>query len=915
MRAEMCDHRDGTLATKLQAEGIVMPTPPHTARALDSAMMVQDDDDIVELKSEKEMQSTDTQLVVLAAKIGAVSLALRYDEDQLLAGAAHFLTTHTPIVDPIVKGMGAGKDTEAVANSIAAALHTTPRPLPRHPAGQVGVRLSKLASTTTSPVPTSKPQSPRTPHLVGSIPTSGAGISGCREKASGATVGKPPRARERTREGRTGHTGVRYDPETGKYYAKLVWGRGSRQQIRLGSYTDEIDAAYAYAAAAHVLRPKVISKGAVRLSDSDIAALSGCTGEHIRALVRKRKWWRWREWMVALSERGHVFHGQGEGHDAAERSVPSSASEDSDAQDDEYPLTQKGEGDVHMKAEGEANGGWPYDGGLFTSFVDMPMGGAVRPRDTHEDTLRNVIVLDQDEPCRKETGEDTGYLSHLHTCGRPKRRGPSKSSKTAPTIVRAGDDGASAHSPRASSGRRVAGETAPSASGSGDAAAESQSSQQPSQPAEASRSRRVEDVVNDTQAPTGGANAGSSRPVVLIDDPADLLPEMPRNYDGDVGTRIYRDYDNTPVSREEFNRIVRAHEETLAALAQLETVLLAKIEHEKSQEKARKRKRGRGNETRSAHEAELSDIALSDDEVRDRAPNARHKKTAKSAILQRALEVLPADKPWKNICEQVRVHMFLERRNEKMTFYPSSEEKTAGVCAVVDNLPQSYASLALAACKARRADLNRSLSDWKTAAAGRVRDIALPRIGLFRDERDALSPWATPKARSIAKVRTRTGLDASIGDKVVLSRWSHDRRGMPFASGAFTACARTVFKPKMLNGTITLKLYHLAWIEHLVTDAILNWEQRKGCLSNSASVNAHMVKGLQTLVFDAIVGAIDKYNPPYDPDTKTFEWGRHGLRLSTCGLEETLPDATGDEESERSLDEVSVSHGNSRMDE
>ncbi|CAI5472896.1 unnamed protein product [Closterium sp. Yama58-4] len=394
-----------------------------------------------------------------------------------------------------------------------------------------------------------------------------------------------------------------------------------------------------------------------------------------------------------------------------------------------------------------------------------------------------------------------------------------------------------------------------------------------------------------------------------------MLPEMPRNYNADVGTRLYRDDDNTPVSREEFNRIVRAHEETLAALAQLETVLLAKIEHEKSQEKARKRKRGRVNEARDARVAEASDLALSDDEDNDRAPNARHKKTAKSAILQKALEVLPADKPWKNICEQVRVHMFFERRNERMTFYPSSEEKTAGVCAVVDNLPKSYAALALAACKARRADLNRSLSDWKTAAAGRVRDIAPPRIGLFRDERDAQSPWATAKARPLAKVRTRTGLDASFGDKVVLSRWSHDRRGMPFASGAFTACARTVFKPKMLNGTITLKLYHLAWIEHVVTDAIINWEQRKGCLSNSASRNAHMVKGLQTLVFDAIVAAIDKYNPPYDPDTKTFEWGRHGLRLSTCGLEETLPEASGDEESERSVDEVSVSHGNSKMDE
>ncbi|CAI5461530.1 unnamed protein product [Closterium sp. Yama58-4] len=366
MRAELCDHRAGTLATKLQAKGIVMPTQPPPAKALDPAIVVQDDDDIVELKSEGGMQSTDMQLVVLAAKLGAISLALGYDEDQLLAGAAHFLTTHARVVAPIVKGMGSGKDPETVARSIAGALHTTPLPLPRHPAGQAGVRLSKLTTKATSPRPGSKPPSPHTPHLVMAIPASEAGISGCRKRASGANVGKPPRAREGTREGRTVHTGVRYDPETGKYYAKLVWGRGSRQQIRLGSYTEELDAAYAYAAAAHVLRPKVISKGAVRLSDSDIAALSGCTGEHIRALVRKRKWWRWREWTVALRERGQVFQGQGEGHDAAVHAASISASEDSDAHDDDvYPLTQECEGDVHMAAEGEADGG--CDGGSDTN--------------------------------------------------------------------------------------------------------------------------------------------------------------------------------------------------------------------------------------------------------------------------------------------------------------------------------------------------------------------------------------------------------------------------------------------------------------------------------------------------------------------------------------------------------------------
>ncbi|CAI5461529.1 unnamed protein product [Closterium sp. Yama58-4] len=234
--------------------------------------------------------------------------------------------------------------------------------------------------------------------------------------------------------------------------------------------------------------------------------------------------------------------------------------------------------------------------------------------------MASAIAMSQRDGRGHRVSKPPAYLRQAYHLTMSTRRGPNKSSKTAPTVVRAGKGGASTHSTRASSGRLVAGETAPSASGSGDAAAESQSSQQPSQPAEAPRSRRVEDVANDTQATTGGANAGSSRSVVSNDDPSKMLPEMPRNYNADVGTRLYRDDDNTPVSREEFNRIVRAHEETLATLAQLETVLLAKIEHEKSQEKARKRKRGRVKETRDAGESEPSDLALSDDDDYDRAP-------------------------------------------------------------------------------------------------------------------------------------------------------------------------------------------------------------------------------------------------------------------------------------------------------
>ncbi|CAI7899891.1 unnamed protein product [Closterium sp. NIES-53] len=96
--------------------------------------------------------------------------------------------------------------------------------------------------------------------------------------------------------------------------------------------------------------------------------------------------------------------------------------------------------------------------------------------------------------------------------------------------------------------------------------------------------------------------------------------------------------------------------------------------------------------------------------------------------------------PLQQICEQARDHLFIRRPNKHLTFYPSSAAKIWGICAVVDNLPVDYASLALVADKARWVDFNRSLSDWKTGAAERVRDISLPKLGLFRDERDAKCP-------------------------------------------------------------------------------------------------------------------------------------------------------------------------------
>ncbi|CAI5482247.1 unnamed protein product [Closterium sp. Yama58-4] len=218
------------------------------------------------------------------------------------------------------------------------------------------------------------------------------------------------------------------------------------------------------------------------------------------------------------------------------------------------------------------------------------------------------------------------------------------------------------------------------------------------------------------------------------------------------------------------------------------------------------------------------------------------------------------------VCELARVHMFLNRPTLTMAFYPSSDDKTHGVCSVLDRLPHSFACLALAADKSRRVDLNKTLSEWKTRAAARERDIALPKLGLFRDERDASSLWAPEKERSIEKIRERIGLGADPPESLVLTSWATDRNGMPFASRAFATRAKAAFKPKKAGLVMTLKVYHLAWLEHVVSDSVLCWEERKGRLSNSASGNAHVMDGLKDLVKEALERAIRIRNPEYDAE-------------------------------------------------
>ncbi|CAI6000406.1 unnamed protein product [Closterium sp. NIES-64] len=100
---------------------------------------------------------------------------------------------------------------------------------------------------------------------------------------------------------------------------------------------------------------------------------------------------------------------------------------------------------------------------------------------------------------------------------------------------------------------------------------------------------------------------------------------------------------------------------------------------------------------------------------------------------------------------------------------------------------------------------------------------------------------------------------------------------MIFASGAFTACAVTAFQPKKVTGAVTVKVYQMAWLEHVITNTVLSWDKRKAHLSNSAGGNAKVVNGLHQVAEGAVAQAIQDFKPKYDADAQAWVWGEHGL--------------------------------------
>ncbi|CAI5947106.1 unnamed protein product [Closterium sp. NIES-64] len=481
-------------------------------------------------------------------------------------------------------------------------------------------------------------------------------------------------------------------------------------------------------------------------------------------------------------------------------------------------------------------------------YIGVLPGTPFKPEPGAESPPTKAEAADSDT---RDAEEDEDLVSEDDNGG--------EDTSTPPRDARDDRDGSSSSSRETTSNRRKAGTAR---------------SQEDARTARSGKRSRDPDLEDDEGREEPAATGPG--PVSSDNNPNEALPRVNPRVDGDEDATQEEASDSAPVTRAEMTALRKMQMDTAATMARLETALLASLANHQAKKRKRDNARGECDRVNPRADVELTDPA---------------------------------------VCAEVFTR---EQRVEdaQMSFYPSSAAKSAGLCAVIERLTPTFAALAMAADKACRADLNRTLSDWKTAAAGRVRDIALPKLGLFRDERDASSPWAAPRARSAARVQERLLLtldgegkavnlvgfclggcnimthvwpDGCCADHFVISKWSEDRRGMPFASGAFAACARAAFRPRMVNGTLTLKLYHMAWLEHVVTDAIRFWDTRKGRLSNSAGVNAQIVDGLRECALVDVMAAIEQYQLQYDPTTSSWAWGRHGLRLSADGVERQEP--------------------------
>ncbi|CAI7915171.1 unnamed protein product, partial [Closterium sp. NIES-54] len=94
----------------------------------------------------------------------------------------------------------------------------------------------------------------------------------------------------------SGCTGI--STREGKWAARLCL---DNNWLALGRYTEVLDAAKAFAAAAHICRPSISSSKMVQLSVEERRRLEGLTSQGVERIVDAKRWAEWRNWHEVLS--------------------------------------------------------------------------------------------------------------------------------------------------------------------------------------------------------------------------------------------------------------------------------------------------------------------------------------------------------------------------------------------------------------------------------------------------------------------------------------------------------------------------------------------------------------------------------------------------------------------------------------
>ncbi|CAI7912790.1 unnamed protein product [Closterium sp. NIES-54] len=100
----------------------------------------------------------------------------------------------------------------------------------------------------------------------------------------------------RGRDPSSGYTGI--SRREGKWAARLCL---DNNWLALGRYTEVLDAAKAFAVAAHICQPSISSSKMVQLSVEERRCLEGLTSQGVERIVDAKRWAEWRNWREVLS--------------------------------------------------------------------------------------------------------------------------------------------------------------------------------------------------------------------------------------------------------------------------------------------------------------------------------------------------------------------------------------------------------------------------------------------------------------------------------------------------------------------------------------------------------------------------------------------------------------------------------------